>query len=235
MTTHDVFTDRLSEYLDGELEPADRATIERHLTTCESCRTTLSELRAVVARAAALTDSAPATDLWPGVAERISDGGAPVVPLRPRSTRRFSFTVSFTLPQLAAAVLAVAVLSTAMIWMARFGGERTDFPPVGARTEQAELQDRSAEIRPANFADAAYDEAIADLQQTLQSQRSRLDPETVRVLEDNLRSIDRAIEQCRKALASDPANVYLNNHLADARKRKLTLLRRATALAHSES
>lgn len=229
MTTQDAFTNRLSEYLDGELEPADRASVEQHLATCESCRTTLSKLRAVVARAAALTDSPPATDLWPGVAERISDRRADVVELRP-SRRRFSFTVSFTLPQLAAAVLAIAVVSTAMIWTARRGGERTDFPPVGAQTEEL-----LAEVRPANFADAAYDEAIADLQQTLQAQRSRLDPETVRVLEENLRSIDRAIEQCRQALASDPANAYLNTHLADAKKRKLALLRRATALAHTES
>jgi anti-sigma factor RsiW len=235
MTTHDAFTDRLSDYLDGELEPAHRAHVEQHLAACDSCRTTLTELRGVVARAAALTDSAPATDLWPGVAEQITDRNAPVVQLRPRLRRRFSFTVSFTLPQLAAAVLAVAVLSTAMVWMARFGGERTDFPPIAAQPVPVPADEQLAPIQPANFADAAYNEAVADLQQTLESHRSRLDPETVRVLEENLRSIDRAIEQCRRALAEDPANVYLNNHLADARKRKLALLRRATALAHAES
>ena len=53
---------------------------------------------------------------------------------------------------------------------------------------------------------------------------------TVKILESNLAAIDKAIDQSRQALAADPANVYLNNHLADARQRKLALLRRATAI-----
>ena len=75
-----------------------------------------------------------------------------------------------------------------------------------------------------------YDEAIADLQQTLDAGRAELDPETVRILEANLavhRPRDRSVP---RALAADPANVYLNNHLAEARQRKLALLRRANAL-----
>ena len=55
------------------------------------------------------------------------------------------------------------------------------------------------------------------------------------MLETNLRSIDQAIEQSRRALAADPANVYLNVHMAAAKKRKLALLRRATALAETRS
>ncbi len=41
--------------------------------------------------------------------------------------------------------------------------------------------------------------------------------------------------RARKALEADPGNVYLNSHLAATRRRKLELLRQATALAHSES
>ena len=79
--------------------------------------------------------------------------------------------------------------------------------------------------------DPRYDEAIADLLQALESQRGQLDATTIAVLESNLKTIDAAIEQSRRALAEDQENVYLNNHLADARQRKLALLRRATALA----
>ena len=64
--------------------------------------------------------------------------------------------------------------------------------------------------------------------------RDRLDPRTYEVLERNLRTIDRAIDEARRALEADPGNVYLNNHLAGARQRKLALLRRATALVHTE-
>jgi hypothetical protein len=215
---HDTWNDRLSEYLDDELEPRDRAALETHLAGCVECRTDLADLRAVVARAQSLTDTAPATNLWPGVEARLE--GAPV--RKPTlATRRFAFT----LPQLIAASLALMVASGGMVWLARMGGPSTDFPTVLGDTR----------LRPANFGDAAYDEAVADLKSTLDAGRGQLDSQTIRVLEANLEAIDRAIAQCREALLADPSSVYLNTYLAETRRRKLELLRRATALADSRS
>jgi tetratricopeptide (TPR) repeat protein len=101
-------------------------------------------------------------------------------------------------------------------------------PPVAATSEPPA-------VVPAALIDPRYDEAIADLEQALQAGRSNLDPATIRVLEANLAAIDKAIAESREALDADPANVYLNNHLADARQRKLALLRRATALVGGKS
>jgi hypothetical protein len=171
-------------------------------------------------------DAAPERDLWPGVAARIHARRTRVSVFR----RAFTSRLSFTLPQLAAASLALMVLSGGLVWMAKSGDPRADFQPVSAAPD---LAARAAEVRPANFADVAYDEAVADLENTLESQRATLDPETVRIVEANLAAIDRAIDQCRRALAADPSNVYLNTHLADARQRKLALLRRAVALSGS--
>src|SRR5688572_20129948 len=97
---HQAWTDRLSEYLDGELAPADRLEIEAHLASCAGCRNLIEELRAVARRAGSLEDRPPGTNLWPPIAARI---GAPAS----RWTRR----VSFTVPQLAAAAVALMVLS----------------------------------------------------------------------------------------------------------------------------
>src|SRR5262245_4492556 len=224
MTT-DAFTERLSEYLDGDLSAADRRQVSEHLAVCESCRAALEEIRQVVSEAATLMDSAPTHDLWSGVIARIE----PARPLRERLSpfrRAITSRLSFTLPQLAAAGLTLMVLSGGLVWMARSGNPYADFQPVSA-----EVQTDPTAI-PANFADRHYDEAIADLQRTLDAERAKLDPETVRVLEKNLASIDQAIDQCRRALQADPSNIYLNTHLADARHRKLVLLRRATALAN---
>jgi len=58
----------------------------------------------------------------------------------------------------------------------------------------------------------------------------RLDASTIAIVEHNLQIIDQAIGQAREALVGDPANSYLNSHLVEARRRKLDLLRRATAL-----
>jgi tetratricopeptide (TPR) repeat protein len=90
-------------------------------------------------------------------------------------------------------------------------------------------------VVPVTLADPRYDEAIADLQQALEAGRARLDPGTIRILEANLDAIDTAIEQSRRALATDPANVYLHSHLAEARQRKLALLRRGVDLANGQS
>ena len=219
MTTHDTWNDRLSEYLDGELDPRDRAALDDHLRGCAGCRADLESLRAVVARAQSLADHAPEADLWSGVEARIG----------PRTVLRAAFTrrrFAFTAPQLIAASLALMIASGGMVWLARLGGSRTDFPAVigaGAGTS-------ASAMRPVNFGDAAFDEAVADLQQTLEAGRGRLDAQTIRVLEENLQAIDRAIAQCREALAGDPASNYLNTYLAETRQRKLELLRRASAL-----
>jgi hypothetical protein len=86
-------------------------------------------------------------------------------------------------------------------------------------------------IVQANFADAQFNAAVDDLEQILRDERDRLDPRTVLIIERNLKAIDAAINEARMALNDDPANPYLNSHLADARRRKLDLLRTATTLA----
>src|SRR5438046_10540291 len=78
---NDTWTERLSEYIDGTLPDAERTALEAHLASCAACRTTLDELRRVVARARALDDRPPAADLWPAIAGQIgvSSGGHRVV------------------------------------------------------------------------------------------------------------------------------------------------------------
>jgi tetratricopeptide (TPR) repeat protein len=83
------------------------------------------------------------------------------------------------------------------------------------------------------FADAQYDAAVADLERALKSGRGKLDASTIAALEQSLQAIDQAIDQARQALAADPANSYLSGHLVETRRRKLDLLRRATALTES--
>lgn len=211
---HDAYTDRLSDYLDGELGARDRADLEHHLDECDECRAVANQLRAIAARAGTLTDRAPDRDLWPGVAARIGQ----------KQPRRFSFT----LPQLAAAGIALMVLSGGMVWLARTGDPRVDFPQVAASLPAPASS--ASDVAPVLLGDRQFEGAVEDLERILSEGRRRLDPETVRILEQNLAAIDAAIEQSRLALTQDPANAYLHNHLASARQRKLALLRRATAL-----
>lgn len=212
----------LSAYLDGELDEAARAAAENHLAACAECRAALEGLRGLVRRAQTLDDRPPEHDLWAGIAERIGEPGtADVIPLAPRR-RRFAFSV----PQLAAAAVALMVVSGgAAVLLTRGGPSR---PGAGA-TSGAPARVTAVAL-PAQRAIDSYDAAIGELQQTLTARRGQLDTATVRVLEQSLRVIDLAIAQARAALTQDPNNQYLNSHLQRALDRKLDVLRRAATL-----
>ncbi|MEJ2240178.1 MAG: zf-HC2 domain-containing protein, partial [Gemmatimonadales bacterium] len=118
----DIWIDRLSEYLDGELNEVDREAIEQHLTGCIQCRSTLEQLRAVVQRAGAMPDKPPERNIWNGIASRIN-ADAPTTPgvvdiETRRSGRR---VITFSLPQLVAAGIALMVLSACTGWLVRPG------------------------------------------------------------------------------------------------------------------
>jgi len=165
-------------------------------------------------------DEAPARDLWPGVAARLEAKTAP---------RRSQ--ISFTLPQLAMAASLLMAVASGLTWLAArqpLAPAETQ-PVVVAESESTGAVEGG--IVNANFADAQFNAAVTDLEQILRSERDRLDPRTVLVIERNLKTIDLAIQEARMALNDDPANAYLNSHLADARRRKLDLLRHATTLA----
>lgn len=164
-------------------------------------------------------DELPSRDLWPGIASTIQ--AHPVTRSR---------QIAFTLPQLAmAASLLVAVASGVTYLAARPDVVKTNEPVIQAYGVTEE--DTGGQIVQANFADAQFNAAVSDLEQILRDERDRLDPRTVLIIERNLKAIDDAINEARMALNDDPANPYLNSHLADARRRKLDLLRHATSLA----
>ncbi len=250
MTMHEEWTDRLSEYLDGELTADEQRALESHLRACAPCAAVLNDLKRVVARAQAAGAAArpPQADLWAGIAERIDASrtwNGDAVPLdnvttfRGRAPRR----IAFTLPQLAAAAIVVAAVSGGLAWQVAQPAGRPDGlhsnspePSADARsgrdTSSADLQVRpdDARIETVGLADAQYDAAVADLEKALKTGRGKLDASTIAIVEHNLEIIDQAINQAREALVGDPANTYLSSHLVEARRRKLDLLRRATAL-----
>jgi anti-sigma factor RsiW len=207
--------ERLSEYLDGELPVSDRVALEAHLQTCTDCSAVLADLRRVVNRAGVAEEYLPRRDLWPEIASRI--GATPAA--SPRIGRRWSFS----LPQLAAAAILLMTLSGSAVWLMR----STVLPP-GATT--ATPAAAPAAINASNSASQSYTAAVADLERVLAGGRGQLDTTTVRVIEQNLATIDRAIAQAQRALLADPANLYLNTHLAETMRRKLDLLRHAATL-----
>lgn len=241
----DRWTERLSEYLDGDLAPRERAELERHLETCASCRGVLEDLTVVAVSASRLEDVAPTADLWPGIAHRIAEQ-----PRRQRSGilawlgggSRFAFS----LPQLAAAAAVLVVVSGGGVWLAMRGegpaarGPASTSRPVATSESPANAPApdvrsnapaaRGTDAQLAGYNLTRYDATIGELQQVLTENRGDLDTTTVRIIEQNLAIIDQAIADARRALAADPGNNYLNGHLTQQLQRKVRLLQKATVL-----
>ncbi len=225
----DPWTARLSDYLDGGLSETERSALERHLAACPACTAAVAQLGAVREQARALADRLPSTDLWPGIAARIAQAPQPRIDAA-SAHRRWTFS----LPQLAAAALAIGFASGGGAWLAaRHTASAPPFPfasgpaPFLAPPVSTEL--------PAGLGGAKYEAAVADLQRVLEADRGTLDATTVRIIEQNLAVIDRAIADARRALAADPGNAYLNAHLAGTMRRKIDLLRRAATIVASRS
>lgn len=221
----DRYTDLLSAYLDEELSASEHAEVERHLEECAECAATLADLTSIVARASTLgdaegADARVAAQLWPGIEARIHRPRATLVEGGAPDRRR-----SFSMPQLAAACLATAIITGAAVW----------FSQKGTPSEPGELIPGSAVSRmtaeTASTHPNANATAVEELRTALANSRDDLDPATVRTLEESLMVIEVAIREAQRALDADPHNPYVRAHLDETMRRKVELLHRATMLA----
>jgi len=237
MTTHDHdgWPGKLSEHVDGGLTPEESRALEAHLSTCAECRQALADLRDIVARARALGPVEPSRDLWPGIEEAIGGSvraaGEGDVLAFPGTRRRPAPRGLFlTVPQLAAAAAALVLLSTAATWWAGpgVGTRQAAVPTTPDRGAAASLAARAIEPPP------GLAQELAALEGALAQARSRLAPNTVRVLEKNLSVIDRAIDESVRALEVDPSNPFLRDHLDRAYREKADFLREVAAITEWE-
>lgn len=211
--------DRASEYLDGELSPEELSEFERELDRSEELSRVVAELRQVVKRAERLGPRPPRKGLWTEIAARIQRKPS-LVGSRP-SSQRVGRRYSLTLTQLVAAGLATVIVSGALAW----GSVSLD------RAGLVDSRDRG--FPSASFAASAspeapgYEMAISELEETLREGQEVLDSATIRVLEESLISINRAIEDARRALAADSSDLFVNRHLRRALRRKRELLQAA--------
>ena len=87
-TTH--WTERLSEYLDDTLTPAETAACEAWLSQSAEGRTLLEELRRVVAKAKTLPDVPVPVSVWAGISKEIGQQTLDLTDRRCSSTRELA-------------------------------------------------------------------------------------------------------------------------------------------------
>lgn len=234
----------LSLYVDGELGETERRRVQAHVDDCRRCQELVDDLTALTERAARLPDRDPEGDLWPTIAEQIG-ASAEAGAADPASGRgagereaapdrggipllRRNWRVSAA--QLAAAAALVAALASGVTWtltrgeadaptrvaVTDTGSRDTTFVAWGSSTRLASLEEVPA--------------SVDTLERRYRDARDELDPETRRRLDEQLRLIDRVLEEARQELREHPDNGYLQQHLTRVVRRKAEFLAMAVQM-----
>jgi hypothetical protein len=239
MSRH-VDNEELQDFLEGLLPPAEEERVRGHLDECSGCRGELEALSSVLGGLSELPKEAePSRDLWPQISWRIEKGrhpakeadrelvAAPSIDGAEAGGRGFG-RVSIPAWQLLAASITIALISGGSVWAILAGRSAgTDVQPVSFAT--------AAHLADLGEAYGGYDDAITDLEAVLERGRSVLDPETIQILETNLETIDRAIQEAGEALEQDPASTVLQRILAGNLRRKVDLLRQAASAVYANT
>ena len=212
----------LDDLVDGDLSERQRQAVERHLQGCVECRTSEEGLRALLVRVGALPRNvAPARDPWPGIISRIGAGQIIEHDFAGRSRRWYPLAA-------VAAAAAVLIVVVSLVTAVLVGRERA------ARVALAPDRPSPGVVTPASLelaqARATFAAARTQLLAALEARRGSLSPQTLEVVEKNLKIIDGAVSELQAALERDPGNRALPALLVTAYQQEIDLLQRVTQL-----
>lgn len=203
MTMHTMdcttFDDRLADYLEGDLAPADRRQVETHLSTCGRCSALVRDLERIRAGATELPELTPSADLWGGIARRIE---TPVVAFAtrpaPNVTTRRRFERLRT-AAIAAALVAVTAGVTYTLTVARNGARSSATNIATTAQPQPAPDTNTASQTP----DAARRQMVA----------TSPDTATVRESPSNAPSTARAEQATTQVVRNTPASVTYSREI----------------------
>ena len=230
MTCHDLL-DRMTDIVDGTLDPALRAEVEAHLASCARCRALVADLQRISHAAASLTRTAPPPGTWARVAARLeADPELRRAAGLARAARPAGFvSANWAWLGLAAALL---VFVGGGLWLV----SRSLQPPAlgatvardaGNAARENPVQSVETELQ---LAADHYEKAITALEQVASQSETPLDPELTATLRQNLEVIDKAIDESRGALKAQPESRFAQESLFEAFRRKIALLQDTIAL-----
>ena len=204
----------LDAYVEQLLDDDARAALDAHLATCARCRDEIGRQRALLDALRALPARvAPDADLRASIRDGLRTVAAGEA--RRRALR------GLRVPLAAAAVLLVAVSAgvTALLLSDR---ERAP--------ELAQNIERPVVAVSFDARRAEYTRTANELATLLDRHRAELAPETVALVEENLRTIDRALGEAEAALRADPASATVRELILATQEHKVDVLRWANSL-----
>jgi len=229
MTCHDAES-LLHDALDAPLPPADAAALAAPLDTCAACRDLEADLALMRDATRALDRPIVPAPAWTRLSTQLEREGliasaSAATPSR-TSWRGYAWMV------VAASLL--AGVGAALLW--RVSDRATPAVPNAARPAAVPgnaHDPRAVEAIEIELRVAAehYEKAIAALEALVAEDRTQIDPAVAQVVERNLRLIDTAIADSRKALQGQPGSLVAQATLFDAYRQKVALLQDLIAMA----
>ena len=210
--------ERLGDFVDGTLPPAEIALLEAHLAGCTRCRAVAADFRSIRSMARSLEPYLPPPRVWPRVSAATATTGD-----RP-SVAAWLFTW-----QPAAATAMAMVLSVGLWWL---GSRLSSVTPPPASAASVNAVDTAFPGSAPLAAEGHYTSAIARLEALTGTERAALDPMMVDVLDTGLTIIDAAIDQSRAALETEPDSEVAQESLFQALRSKVALLQDTLALVN---
>jgi hypothetical protein len=219
-----------SDLLEGGVDDARRAALEAHAASCDACRALAADVRRIAQTAATLERHAPPRDGWTRLAQRLSNepGFADAAKRRaPGATPIVRLSHQWTWLAVAAAL--IMAVGVTLVFFKRGLDTAPRTPPALASNAPPSRLVESIESELQQAADH-YEKAIAALEQVANQSDSPLDAEVTATLRKELGVIDKAIDDSRTALRSQPESQLAQESLFEAFRRKVSLLQDTIAL-----
>jgi anti-sigma factor RsiW len=220
----------LPDLLDGDVDPVRRDGLDAHVASCDECRALAADLRRISQSAATLDRHAPPRDGWTRLARRLEAEPGFAEAARKRAASPASDARA--MPHwtwLAVAATLIAAVGITLILFKR--GLDTAPSRPGAVASNAAPNDLVESVESElQLAASHYEKAIAALEQVANQSDSPLDPEVMVTVRQNLAVIDKAIDDSRTALRTEPESQLAQESLFEAFRRKVSLLQDTIAL-----
>ena len=233
--------ERMNDLVDGLLPSSAEGPARAHLDGCAVCREEFASIAETVAALRQLPSGARAPErVWSAIEGRLG-GRAPdtvasatVVRLPGSKAGAARRGWMLSLPQLAAAAAAVALVSAGGMWVALQPGGAVAPAAAPSRIDEPTFVVGAA-ARAAGTSMAGYDQAVLELEALVEQGRDVMRPETVRALEESLGAIDNALADVRQALTDDPSSELLMSMMINHQTARMRVLRRAATMIESRS
>ncbi len=187
----------LSALMDGDLDEAQRAGVEAHVSQCAACQLVVREFTEIHALAAADALAKPAVDLWPNIAQHLP-------------TERWTWR-----NLLQGRLVFVGGLAAALVFLVLAVRPR---PTVEQRPAR---KDYTAQLSQAR---AQYLDAIENLAAHANTAMTQLPQDDRKKLAESLALVDAAIGECEKTMQKAPLDVDGNQMLLALYEEKIRVL-----------